>query len=163
LTLSPAGLAYHHALIKNLLIPWSEVEGVGGTEQIGPGGYPFRLDDYPAVLVSQAFYEEHIAVKRSVLGGPKTSWDAMFIPKGGAMQVVLHPKFFSVKPKDVREPLEARWKAFRDGQPSTPPDVLPARQLGNWSLTLWQAVAFGVPLAAIAGILLQAMGIWPRG
>lgn len=164
LTLSPAGLACHYPAIKNLLIPWSEVEGVGGTEQIGANGYPFRLEDYPAVLVSKAFYAQHIAPKRSVVGAPRKSWDAMFIEKGASMQVVLHPDFFSVQPKELREPVETRWKAFRGGPPpAAPPSVMPVRTLGNWSPTPWQAIAWGAPLVAIAAILLQAAGVRPGG
>jgi hypothetical protein len=160
LALSPVGLAYHGPLIKNLLIPWIEVEGVGGTEQIGINGLPFRADDLPAVLVSKAFYEQHIAPQRSVMRGPRASWDAMFIEKGNSMQIVLHPLFFSVKPKDIRAPVEARWKAFRNGLPAAAqPGVMPVRELGKWSLTPWQAIAWGLPLLAIAAILLKSMGV----
>lgn len=161
--LSPAGLAYHGPLVKNLLIPWSEVEGVGGLEAIGMNGVPFRADDLPAVVVSKAFFEQHIAPQRSVMRGPRASWDAMFIEKGNSMQVVLHPLFFSVKPKDIREPVEARWKAFRNGPPPAQPGAMPVRELGKWSLTPWQAIALGVPLLAIVAILLQSMGVGQRG
>lgn len=160
LALSPAGLAYHGPLIKDLLIPWGEIEGVGGLEAIGMNGHPFRDDNVPVVTVSREFFEQHIAPQRSVMRGPRSSWDGMFFAKGASMQMVLHPLFFSVKPKDIREPIAARWKAFREGSPSAQPSAMPVRELGKWSLTRWQAIAWGVPLIGIAAVLLHSMGVW---
>jgi hypothetical protein len=44
-------------------------------------------------------------------------WYEMFIPKGSLMQMVLHFGLFSIPPRDIREPVETRWKAFRNERP----------------------------------------------
>jgi len=168
LMLSPAGISYHASLLKNLLIPWHEVRGVDAFERTGASGIPDCYPDLTAVLVSREFYDRHILVKRSVFGGPKRSWDAMFLPKGSLMQMVLHYELFSVDPKHIREPVEARWKSFRIEQPSSLSDAKPipeARQVyGAWSIdgSPWQAIKFLVPLIGIIGVLAVSTGVWPR-
>jgi len=168
LMLSRAGISYHASLLKNLLIPWHEVRGVDAFERTGASGIPDRYPDLTAVLVSREFYDQHILVKRSVFGGPKRSWDTMFVPKGSLMQMVLHYELFSVDPKHIREPVEARWKSFRIEQPSSLSDAKPipeARQVyGAWSIdgSPWQAIKFLVPLIGIIGVLAVSTGVWPR-
>jgi hypothetical protein len=74
------------------------------------------------------------------------------------MQVVLYPRTFSVAPEDIREPVEARWKAFRNEPPPARSDAKPipeARQVyGTWSIdgSLWQAIKFLVPLIGIIAL-----------
>lgn len=71
LTLSPAGISYHVSWLKNLVIPWHEVQTVTALERGGgPGVIPSRFDDTTVVLVSMEFYERHILAGRTFLAGP---------------------------------------------------------------------------------------------
>jgi hypothetical protein len=166
LTLSPAGIAYRGGWMKGLLIPWHEIQGVDGIEVIGPSGYPLRNDNMTVVLVSRAFYERHILSRRPFM--PVPGWDRLFTPKGELVQVLLPYEWFVVDPRHIREPVEARWKAFRDAQKSSMPSVggdRQARQVyGTWSIdgSLWQAATFLVPLLGMVALLASATGLWPR-
>jgi hypothetical protein len=179
LVLSPAGISYHGALVRNLLIPWHEIQGVDGLEYTGASGIPYRFPNSTAVLISREFYDQHILVQRSVLRGPTKSWNNLFVPKESSskdsfMQMVLHHQTFAIDAKDIREPVEARWKAFRSGPPSAPGDAKPiaaagqgsdkvSRQVyGAWSIdgSLWQAIKFLVPIIGIVAILADSTGIW---
>jgi hypothetical protein len=167
LVLSPAGITYRGAALKGgLLIPWHEIHAVDGLEVIGPSGYPLRNDDLTVVLVSRAFHEEHILPRRPSM--PIPDWDRLFVPKGALVQVPLPYAWFSIEPRLVREPVEVRWKAFRDARTSS---ALPAggsspqttRVYGTWSIdgSLWQATTFLVPLLGIVALLVTAAGLWP--
>lgn len=86
--LSPAGIAYHRAWLKNLFIPWQDVQGVGGPLEIeSASGFPSTSPHALAVVVTQDFYERHIAPKPSFLAPPR--FERMFQPKNAMMQVVL--------------------------------------------------------------------------
>jgi hypothetical protein len=173
--LSPAGISYDTPMIKNLLIPWHEVQDVGAVERTGINGLPLRLQDLTAVAVSQPFYEEHILARRGFMSGPNSSWNAVFIPKpdGSWMQIVLYPRTFAVAPEDLREPVAARWKAFRDKPPLVSSDAgakseasqISHREIshkiyGTWSIdgSLWQATKFLAPLIGIVAVLALAVG-----
>ena len=75
------------------------------------------------------------------------------------MQMVLHYMLFAIPPEQVRKPIEARWQAFRNDQPSSLPGARPipqAREIyGAWSIqgSLWQTIQFLVPLIGIIAIL----------
>lgn len=167
LTLSPAGLTYHSALLKDLFIPWPEVQGVDDFEIARAPGPPQRFTDITAVAVSQEFYQRHILVQRSILRGPRRSWEGLLQPKGASMQIALHHAFLGIGPKDIREPVEARWKAFRNGGPP-PSDAVPVEQApevyGRWKIdgSIWQAVRFLGPLTAIILVLVNAPPLWQR-
>ena len=167
LTLSPAGIAHHGGWMKGLLIPWHEIQGVDGLEVVGPSGYPLRNDKITVVLVSRAFYERHILSRRPFM--PVPNWDRLFTPKGELVQVLLPYEWFSIEPWHIREPVEARWKAFRDAQTSSVPPVdgsnPQTRQVyGSWAIggSLWQAATFLVPLLGIVALLASATSLWPR-
>jgi hypothetical protein len=175
LLLSPAGIAFHADWLKDLLIPWPEVRGVEAYELTTASGIPNRFQDITAVLVSKEFYETQILPRRGFLMGPTGQflvwllrspqshtfggWDQVFSPTGSSMQMVLHYTLFSIPPEQIRKPVEARWQAFRNEQPSSLPGARPipqAREIyGAWSIqgSLWQAIQFLVPLIGIIAIL----------
>jgi hypothetical protein len=80
------------------------------------------------------------------------------------MQMVLHFLLFSIPPKDIREPIALRWKAFQ----AEPRDAgtMPAerRVYGAWSIdgSLWQATKFLAPLIGIVWILVDSTGVLSR-
>lgn len=169
LMLSPAGISCHLPFLKKALIPWHEVLDVGPLDLTGPHGPPNRFPDITAVVISNAFYEQHILPKRRF--APGRGWENMFRPKGALMQMALPPcTWFKINPRDIREPVEARWKAFRDRReratsvPMTKaePPRGPAQAYGTWSprLTPWQAVQFILPLIGILAVLAHAVGVW---
>ena len=80
--------------------------------------------------------------------------------------MVLHHELFAIDSRDIREPLEARWKAFRDRPTSAPFDGEPVREARQvygvwWSIdgSLWQAIRFLAPLIGIIAMLAHATGI----
>lgn len=156
LSLTPAGVSFHKSWLRDLLIPWQDIHGVGPVEL---GGIPATNPKIIVVVVSQSFYEQHIAPKRSFFEPPGT--DYMFRPKGEMMQMALSSAEVSVGPDDYRLPIEARWKAFRE-QPrsASPSDGAPARTivLGRWSIdgSLWQAIPFLAPLLGMIAVVLNA-------
>jgi hypothetical protein len=97
---------------------------------------------------------------------------------GTLIQVALHHLLFHVEAKDIREPIEARWKAFRDRQasvssakssvPTTVAAKAPATPAGpalvygawSWKLSPWRASLYVVPLAGILAIVTNQLGIW---
>ncbi len=97
---------------------------------------------------------------------------------GTLIQVALHHLLFKVDAKDIREPIEARWKAFRDRQASVPPvrssvpttvaakaratPAGPALVYGAWSWKLppWRAALYIAPLAGILAIVTNQLGVW---
>ncbi|HVG51379.1 MAG TPA: STM3941 family protein [Xanthobacteraceae bacterium] len=166
-TLTPAGLTFHSELVRNLFIPWQEVREVAGLEYEVPPGYPqHRFPDTTAVVVSKEFCEQHILSQRSLSRGPKQSWDSLLVPKGQAMQIVVPLSAISIQPKEVREPIEARWKAFRSAPRGEGPAASPQPPLvyGRWKSdgSIWQTIAFGVPLACLIGILVSSTGVFQR-
>jgi hypothetical protein len=164
LTLSPEGISYHVSWLKNFVIPWHEVQAVAALERGGgPGVIPNRFDDVTVTLVSTEFYERNILPRRTFLAGP--GWDDMFIPRGPSMQMVLHFGLFSISPKDIREPIDLRWKAFRAEPPRDAGRALADRRVyGAWSLdgSLWQATKFLVPLIGIVWILIDSTAVLHR-
>lgn len=162
LTLSPEGIIYYVSRL-NLFIPWHEVQAVAALERGGgPGVIPHRFDDVTVVRISTQFYERNILSRQTFLTGP--GWHDLFIPQGSSMQMVLHFLLFSIPPKDIREPIALRWKAFQ----AEPWDggTMPAerRVYGAWSIdgSLWQATKFLVPLIGIVWILVDSTGILSR-
>jgi hypothetical protein len=164
LTLSPAGISYHVPWLKDLTIPWHEIRAIDALERGGgPGIIPNRFEDTTVALISTEFYERDILVRRTFLAG--RGWYEMFIPKGSLMQMVLHFGLFSIPPKDIREPVETRWKAFRTGRPLDAGTVPADRRVyGAWSIdgSLWQATKFLVPLIGIIVILADSTGVLHR-
>ena len=129
----------------------------------GPGVIPHRFDDVTVVQISTQFYERNILSRQTFLTGP--GWHDLFIPQGSSMQMVLHFLLFSIPPKDIREPVETRWKAFRTERPLDAGTVPADRRVcGVWSVdgSLWQATKFLVPLIGIIAILVDSTGVLHR-
>ena len=132
-TLSPAGIHYRIPWVKELLIPWREIQSVDTinivtqqsslawlfVDNVQP---PYRntlfFDDVTVVLVSKQFYDSQLFVRSFFLRGP--GWKANFIPKGDLVQTALHHTLVSVEPKALRQAVEARWHAFRDQAAAAP-------------------------------------------
>lgn len=164
--LSPEGLTLHISWLKDLLIPWHEVEHVGQLEHILPGGTVSRHPESLVVVMSQDFYERHILPRRSFLSGK--FWSVMFQPrgtKGAQMQMMLPYPLFSIPLKDMQEPVEARWKAFREQGADAPAraSTEPPLRSSAWSLrtlTRWQQILFAVPMAGVLLMLAHFGGLW---
>lgn len=162
LMLSPAGITYHRGCLKNLLIPWQEVHGVGPLESENASGFGSRFPQATAVVVTQAFYEQHIAPKRGMLAPP--GFERIFQPKGAMMQMVLTQAEIIIFQKDLRELIDVRWKAFLNqpppapaaGEPPGPPVVY-----GRWSIdgSWWQAIQFLTPLVGMGAVVLHASNL----
>ncbi|MGE0285034.1 MAG: hypothetical protein AB7I42_02260 [Bradyrhizobium sp.] len=162
LKLSPAGIHYSVSGLRDLLIPWHEVQGVNGLEIPGGDRPPHLFPDITVILISNEFYQRHILVKRGYFetGG----WRALFRPKGALMQMVLHHELFSIEPGQIREPVRLRWQAFRNGTSSqweNAPISQERQVYGTWSIdgSPWQAIKFLVPLLGIVAVLVASMGI----
>ena len=129
--LSPAGIHYRLPWVKELLIPWREIQAVE-TIDVATGHWsllwytriptprytPITFRNVTTVLVSKQFYEEQIFIDSFFLRGP--AWKANFIPKGELVQVALHHELVSVEPQALRHAVETRWHAFR-GRPAAAP------------------------------------------
>lgn len=155
LMLSPAGVSYHLSWLRDLLIPWHEIRDVGALERTDASGVVHRAEALTVVLVPKSFYDRHIEPRLSSILGPP----GIFHPKGQSMQIVLHYDWFSVDPKHIREPVEARWKAFRHEPPTDTKPVSEARQVyGRWSIdgSRWQAIKFLVPFIGIIAVLVHS-------
>jgi hypothetical protein len=162
--LSQSGVSFHRPWLRDLFIPWQDIQAVGELDISRPGGPPATYPGATAVVVTSDFYERNIAPKRSFLSPPGA--EAMFQPKGAMMQVVLSSPELVVAPKSFRAPIEARWKAFRDRPVSAPQAGVPSGNpiaLGTWSIDgSWrQVILFLAPFVAAAGVVLHARGFWP--
>ncbi len=161
LRLTTAGVSYRAAGLKDLLIPWHEIEEVDGFELTGPTGYPLRRENLTTVLVARRFYEAHILPKRGTFGAP--GWDRLFLARGASVQIMLPYEWFCIEPKQMREPVEARWTAFRKASPAAQSDAGLGSKTplvyGAWSIdgSLWQTLTFLGPLTAIVALLASAL------
>jgi hypothetical protein len=121
--------------------------------------------------MSHDFYERHILPRRTFLSG--RLWSSMFQPRnshtdapsGGQMQLVLPYTWVSMSLKELQEPVEARWKAFRERSADAPPQASnePPLRMSVWSpgrLTRWQQISFAVPTAGALLMLAHFGGLW---
>jgi hypothetical protein len=113
--LSPAGVYYRIAGLKDFLIPWHEVKDIESTDVetwnwIGRGG-PVIFHDVTVLRLTKEYYDAHIHVG-FLSRGP--AWRSVFIPKGQMVQLALHHEAVSVDANQLRDAVEARWRAFRD-------------------------------------------------
>jgi hypothetical protein len=134
-TLSPDGIRYRIPLIKQVLIPWREIQGVD-TIDIEAGNWSilwatdslryntFILRNVTVILLPKRFYEQQLHINSFLLRGP--AWKANFIPKGELMQMALHHEYVSVEPRALREAVEARWRAFREKPAATARTSVPS-------------------------------------
>jgi hypothetical protein len=165
LMLTPAGVAFHRPWLSDVFIPWQDVQGVGPLEIARPGLPASTHPNAIAVTVTSAFYDRHIAPKRSVLAPPGS--EMMFQPKDAMMQMVVTSHEVAVAPENYRVPMEARWQAFRDRPVSSVPQIGaapgPRVVYGRWSFDgSWrQTIMFLAPLVGLAAVVLHATGLWP--
>lgn len=131
--LSPDGIRYRIPLVKEVLIPWHQIQGVD-TIDVETGYWsiswltqnptlryePAVVRDVTVILLPRPFYDQRVFVDSILLRGP--GWKANFIPKGSLVQMALHHELVSVEPGALRAAVEARWLAFREK-----PAVEPAR------------------------------------
>ena len=129
--LSPDGIRYRIPLVKEILIPWQEIQGVD-TIDIEAGywsilwftSFPtpryntWVARDVTVILLPKEFYDRRIFVDLFLLRGP--GWNANFIRKSALVQMALHHELVSVEPRPLREAVEARWLAFRDRPAAAP-------------------------------------------
>jgi hypothetical protein len=169
-TLSPDGILYRIPLVKEVLIPWHQIQGVDTVDveagywsiswlrQIPTLTYePGVACDVTVILLPKPFYDQRIYVDSAFLRGP--GWNANFIPKGALVQMALHHELVSVEPRTLREAVEARWLAFRERPAVAPartnvPGVMAATSRSNPSRG---AVAGAAPTSGI-----MAMGDNPK-
>ena len=129
-TLSPDGILYRIPLVKEVLIPWHQIQGVD-TIDVEAGYWsiswltqnptltyePAVASNVTVILLPKPFYDQRIFVDSFLLRGP--GWKANFIPKGSLVQMALHHELVSVEPRALREAVEARWLAFREKPAAT--------------------------------------------
>lgn len=167
LALYPQGLIWN-AGSGEVPVPWSEVQGIDTVSYtvVGRsyrGSYEQRLKNVTVVLVSRDFYDARIDPGSDFMRGPYWNW--FFRPQGEFVQVALIHDIFGVHHRDVREPVEARWKAFReaDGQPTPQPAgrAEPLRLGGGVNLRspLHMAVV-AVPLMVCLVLVGNLAGVW---
>lgn len=161
--LSQSGVLFHRSWLRDLFIPWQDIQGVGHLDTSSAGAPATANPHAIVVVVTNDFYERYIAPKRSFLAPPGS--ELMFWPKGAMTQMVLTSTDVAVDPNDYRVPIEARWKAFRDlpkaATRSGASDVK-CVTYGRWSIdrSWWQAIKFLAPLIGIATVVLHANGFW---
>lgn len=171
--LSPAGVHYRIAGVKNFLIPWREIRSVDTIDVTSwdwsiknPGTITFH--GVTALTVSKEFYQTYIHVRSLFLRGP--SWGNVFIAKAPHMQVALHPYLVSTDPRALRDAVVARWQAFRN-QPVASGSSVPATRrppmphgtvMGESPRTMpwWDTALTVVFLIGIAVALSNFLGLW---
>lgn len=167
LVLSPQGLSLRIGSVKQVLIPWHEIQAVD-TIDFKVWNWASRLPlrvrfrDCTAVLVSKAFYDTHMHVASAFMRGP--TWESLFRPHGEQMHVALHHEQFSVQSGDLRDAIEQRWRAFRD-RPVPAPHQNVARRISVPARAAiitspWSVVKIAVPILGILVVLANAMGVW---
>jgi len=169
--LSPDGIRYRIPLVKEILIPWQEIQGVD-TIDIEAGywsmlwftSFPtpryntWVARDVIVILLPKEFYEQRIFVDSFLLRGP--GWNANFIRKGTLVQMALHHELVSVEPRSLREAVEARWLAFRDRPAVAPASGVVAMRDDSKAMSPWEATKAIVPLIGIAVMLANLIGLW---
>jgi hypothetical protein len=163
--LSTAGITIQTP--ATVLIPWHEIERIGPLELGRSTGFPNRFPDVTTLTLDTEFYERQILPKKR--NAP--NWDAMFYPEEKQTQVALpHPLWLGIDAKDIRDPVEARWKAFRDRrdvgtsvpQTKAAPPRGPTQVYGRWAAdgSIWQRISFLVPLAGVLGLTFALIARW---
>ena len=173
--LSPAGIHYRIPMVKEVLIPWQEIQGVDtidieagywsiwSAQSLNLSYKTWLVRDVTVVLLPKSFYDRRIFVGSFLLRGP--GWNANFIPKGALVQMALHHELVSVEPRPLREAVEARWLAFRDRPAGAPAHAAPASAtvaMGDdpKAMSPWETTKVMVPLIGIAIVLANLIGVW---
>lgn len=156
LRLTASGLALKLPMLKQMQIPWSEVRDVRQST------HRWLFDKYPKegatqIVVSKDFYDRALHIANTFQRGP--NWKYMFVPEGDGIVITLHHDVFGVAPSIVREPMSARWLAFREAPSTLAASTEPPIVHGRWAFdgSLWQSVKFGAP--ALANLAVLASGL----
>ena len=111
LVISPEGLRQHIPWVKDVVIPWREVQGVDTVDISGSfNGTPVLFRGVTVVLVTRRFYDRHIHVRSWLMRGP--GWDTNYIPRGSQVEVALHHEALRASAQQLRTAVETRWRAF---------------------------------------------------
>jgi hypothetical protein len=184
--LSPAGVHYRGPGIKEILIPWHEIEGVDTIDITWRHWMARRTQlltsrGVVVVLVSKPFYDAHI--HRGLFWRGPYWYETKFIPKGDLIQCALHSEIVSVAPRDLRHAVESRWRAFRDqpapGRPAgasvpsvaagwrsrlrrgAPPEPRIVAASGKpRPISWWSWVKIALPLIGIVVVGSNLLGLW---
>lgn len=159
--LSQSGVSFHRPWLRDVFIPWQDIQAVGPLETSSAGSHVTTHPLAIVVVVTDDFYKRNIAPKRSFFSPPGS--ESMFRPRGAAMQMILNNPELVVAPEDFRAPIEARWRAFRHGPVSPLSSSGPTGKsivYGRWSIdgSWWQVIKYLAPLAGAAGVVLHASG-----
>jgi WD domain, G-beta repeat len=121
LTLSPDGLRLRVAGVKQVQIPWQDVQSVGSEDMDVSTRYGSRtVPNVTVIEVPKRFYDRFIHVGNFIVRGP--GWGDMFTPNGERIRIALHHEVLPVEPTVLLAEVEARWNAFRDQpRPATAP------------------------------------------
>jgi hypothetical protein len=188
--LSPQGVHYRIGWVKHVLVPWREIEGIDTIDITVRVWLRYTREvtfhDVTVILVPKAFYDAHIHLDSLFMRGPY--WGGTFVPKGDQVQMALHHESVSVDRETLRAAVEARWRAFRGAAASDaardgkaprrrlvpavrsmlgrresappPPPGIPAPQERRRTWPAWEAAKIAVPLAGIAVVLGNLLGVW---
>jgi hypothetical protein len=156
LVLSRDGIRQRLSHGRILHIPWDEVQGVIYVDHrlMNVRGFWQTVRDVPAVLVSPAFYERvmpHQPFMRRSL-----NWGHFAEPRNGAMLVLFRHDYLGTRPRDLREALETRWRAFSRHPNAARPqhETRPVRLVPDWLLP-WVA-----PAVVLIAVLPAVYFIW---
>ena len=104
--LAPEGIVIRVAFVKDIVIPWREIQAVDTIEITFRHWMAWRsrvlhYPDVTVVLVSRRFYDAHIFIDSLFLRGPY--WhEGKFIQKGELVQCALHHEVVSAEPRAAR-------------------------------------------------------------
>lgn len=165
LRLTSSGVRYRIPGVKEVFIPWLDVQSVesidySGFNWLGPVRIRFR--DITAIAVSKRFYDSQINVGSLFWRGP--GWEYLFVPKGDAVQITLHHDMMGLAADELRAAVETRWRAFSDHPNAKLPPV-PRKPRAPGLLPEW-ARSRGAKLCAVIALLLlvlPALYFWQWG
>lgn len=158
--LSPDGLSLHRFWLRNVFIPWREVQGVGPVRiENSGGGRPHVDKNAIGVSVSPAFFASRVRPRLTQLAPPYSEF--MFREIDRVVQVVLAARDLTVAPKDFLEPIEARWKAFRDRAEPTAGSSAPPLAHGRWEpeVSAWQVARHLLPILCMIAVAFHAASL----
>lgn len=186
--LSPVGVHYRGAGMKEIVVPWHEIKAVDTIDITWLHWLAYRSQVLSSrgvvvVLVSKPFYDAHI--HRGLFWRGPYWYETKFIPKGDLIQCALHSEIVSVAPCDLRAAVEARWRAFREQPKVVKPAGASVPSLAaGWRsklrrqatplpeprivaagspprpISLWQAVKIALPLIGIVVAGSNLLGLW---
>ena len=120
--LSPQGVLFRMPGVKEIRIPWREINAVE-TIDIEASILARRSADYDvtALRISRDFYDRNIHLDSALKRGP--NWSRTFIVGERDAKVALHHVPLGVPAEDIREAVEMRWRAFNPDAAKTADDA----------------------------------------